>query len=120
MPQRCPGVDAPALAIGKRRNHYAVRAPGIASAFKNAVAETNLPKQPRQFGATATARDAMNAEIHCCREDEDPRQGGAAHGLPVINKSKRMIGMLSLGDVSHSAPVDLLSECIKSISAHHH
>jgi CBS domain-containing protein len=39
--------------------------------------------------------------------------------LPVINKSKRMVGILSLGDVSHSAPTDLLSECIKSVSAHH-
>src|SRR4051794_6342328 len=29
--------------------------------------------------------------------------------LPVINKSKRMVGILSLGDVSHSAPGDLLS-----------
>jgi hypothetical protein len=27
---------------------------------------------------------------------------------------------LSLGDVSHSAPNDLLSECVKSVSAHHH
>jgi predicted transcriptional regulator len=40
--------------------------------------------------------------------------------LPVINKSKRMIGILSLDDVSNSAPGDLLSECIKSVSAHHH
>jgi CBS-domain-containing membrane protein len=40
--------------------------------------------------------------------------------LPVINKSKRMIGILSLGDVSHSASGDLLSECVKSVSAHHH
>jgi CBS domain-containing protein len=39
--------------------------------------------------------------------------------LPVINKSKRMVGMISLGDVSHSAPGDLLSECVKSVSAHH-
>ena len=39
--------------------------------------------------------------------------------LPVINKNKRMIGILSLGDVSHSASTDLLSECIKSVSAHH-
>jgi hypothetical protein len=37
----------------------------------------------------------------------------------VINKSKRMVGILSLGDVSHAAPGDLLSECAKSISAHH-
>ena len=40
--------------------------------------------------------------------------------LPVINKSKRMIGILSLGDVSIRRPGDLLSECVKSVSAHHH
>jgi CBS-domain-containing membrane protein len=39
--------------------------------------------------------------------------------LPVINKSKRMVGILSLGDVSHSARVDVLLECVKRVSAHH-
>jgi len=39
--------------------------------------------------------------------------------LPVINKNKRMVGILSLCDVSNSAPVDLLSECVKSVAAHH-
>src|SRR5436190_19213468 len=34
-------------------------------------------------------------------------------------KIKRMIGILSLGGVSNLAPGDLLSECIKSVSAHH-
>ena len=74
----------------------------------------------------ATARDVMTPEIHCCREDDDLAKAVRhmeelkVRRLPVINKSKRMIGMLSLGDVSHSAPVDLLSECIKSVSAHHH
>ena len=73
----------------------------------------------------ATARDVMTAEIHCCREDDDlakavrHMEGLKVRRLPVINKSKRMVGILSLGDVSQSAPVDLLSECIKSVSAHH-
>ena len=73
----------------------------------------------------ATARDVMTAEIHCCREDDDLAKAVRhmeelkVRRLPVINKSKRMIGILSLGDVSQSAPVDLLSECIKSVSAHH-
>ena len=73
----------------------------------------------------ATARDVMTAEIHCCREDEDLAKAIRhmeelkVRRLPVINNNKRMIGMLSLGDVSHSAPVDLLSGCIKSVSAHH-
>jgi len=71
----------------------------------------------------ATARDVMTAQIHCCREDEDLAKAIRhmeelkVRRLPVINKSKRMIGMLSLGDVSHSAPVELLSECVKSVSA---
>jgi CBS-domain-containing membrane protein len=47
-------------------------------------------------------------------------EGLKVRRLPVINKGKRMVGILSLGDVSHSAPGDLLSEWIKSVSAHHH
>ena len=46
-------------------------------------------------------------------------EAGSSAGLPVINKSKRMVGIISLGDVSHSASGDLLSECVKSVSAHH-
>ena len=74
----------------------------------------------------ATARDVMNPGIHCCREDDDlakavrHMEALKIRRLPVINKSKRMVGILSLGDVSHSAPGDLLSEIVKSVSAHHH
>jgi CBS domain-containing protein len=73
----------------------------------------------------ATARDVMTAKIHCCREDDDLAKAVRhmeelkVRRLPVINKNKRMVGILSLGDVSNSAPVDLLSECVKSVAAHH-
>jgi CBS domain-containing protein len=73
----------------------------------------------------ATARDVMTPEIHCCREDEDLAKAVRhmeqlrVRRLPVINKNKRMTGILSLGDVSHSASTDLVSECVKSVSAHH-
>ena len=73
----------------------------------------------------ATARDVMTSGIHCCREDDELSKAVQhmeqlqIRRLPVINKNKRMVGMLSLGDVGHSASVDLLSECIKSVSAHH-
>ena len=39
--------------------------------------------------------------------------------LPVINKNKRMVGMISLGDVGRLAPNDLLAGCVKSVAAHH-
>ena len=73
-----------------------------------------------------TARNVMTPGIHCCREDDDLAKAVRhmeklkVRRLPVVNNSKRMVGILSLGDVSHSAPDDLLSECMKSVSAHHH
>jgi CBS domain-containing protein len=74
----------------------------------------------------AMARDVMTPGIHCCREDDDLVKAVQhmemlkVRRLPVINKGKRMVGILSLGDVSHSATGNLLSECVKGVSAHHH
>jgi CBS domain-containing protein len=74
----------------------------------------------------ATARDVMSEGIHCCREDDDlakavrHMESLKIRWLPVINKNKRLVGILSLGDISNSAPNDLLSEWAKSVSAHHH
>jgi CBS domain-containing protein len=76
--------------------------------------------------ARMTAREVMTEGIHCCRDDDDLAK--AVHHmdtlrirrLPVINKSRRMVGMISLGDVGQYAAADLVSECVKSVSAHHH
>jgi CBS domain-containing protein len=74
----------------------------------------------------ATAREVMTPGIYCCQEDDDlakavrHMEGLKVRKLPVLNKSKRMVAILSLGDVSHTVPGDLLSECVKSVSAHHH
>ena len=73
----------------------------------------------------AKARDVMTEGIHCCREDDDLAK--AVHHmetlkvrrLPVINKNKRMVGMISLGDISQFAPSDLMTGYVKSVAAHH-
>lgn len=76
--------------------------------------------------ARSTAREVMSPGIHCCREDDDLAKAVRhmeqlqVRRLPVINKSKRMVGILALGDIGRSAPTDLLSACVKSVSAHHH
>jgi CBS domain-containing protein len=73
-----------------------------------------------------TARDVMTEGIHCCREDDDLAKAMQhmeklqLRRLPVINKSKRMVGILSLGDLSTSASTEQLSEWAKSVSSHHH
>ena len=76
---------------------------------------------PRQ----TMARDVMTPGIHCCRDDDDLAKAVRhmeelkVRRLPVINRSKRMVGILSLGDVSHSAPSALVTECVKSVATHH-
>jgi CBS domain-containing protein len=73
----------------------------------------------------ATARDVMTPGIHCCRESDDLAKAVRhmeqlqIRRLPVINANKRMVGMLSLGDLSQAAPTDVLSECVRSVAAHH-
>ena len=73
----------------------------------------------------AVARDVMTAGIHCCREDDDlakavrHMEALRVRRLPVVNKNKRMVGILSLGDIGDAASTDLLSECVKGVSAHH-
>lgn len=75
---------------------------------------------------SATARDVMTAGIHCCREDDDLAKAVRhmeelkIRRLPVIGKNMRMVGMLSVGDVGQSAPIELMSGYVKSVSAHHH
>src|SRR4026208_2419104 len=73
-----------------------------------------------------TAQDVMTEGIHCCSEDDDlakavrHMESLKVRRLPVINKNKRMTGILSLGDLSTSASTELLSEWAKSVSSHHH
>ena len=75
--------------------------------------------------ARATARDVMTAGIHCCREDDDLAKAVRhmeelqIRRLPVINKSRRMVGILALGDIGHSAPGAVVTECVKSVASHH-
>jgi CBS domain-containing protein len=74
----------------------------------------------------AYARDVMTPGIHCCRDDDDLAKAVRhmeqlqLRRLPVINKNKRLVGMLTLGDLSRSASGDLVFECMQSVSAHHH
>jgi CBS domain-containing protein len=72
-----------------------------------------------------TARDVMSEGIVFCRDEEDLEDAvrimeqNKIRRLPVINEQKRMVGMLSLGDVSHSAPHEITGEVTASVSSHH-
>jgi CBS domain-containing protein len=71
------------------------------------------------------ARDVMTKGITYCREEHEIQEAlnlmekHKIRRLPVINAKKRMVGILSLGDVSHAAAQDLTCEMVKAVSAHH-
>jgi len=72
-----------------------------------------------------TARDVMTKDIIYCRTTESVEdaihlmEAKRIRRLPVINEDKRMVGMLSLGDISHCSSQELTGELVKAVSAHH-
>ena len=55
-----------------------------------------------------TARDVMTSGIHCCGEEDDLDKAAAhmeevkVRRLPVINKDKQMVGVLSRHDIARA------------------
>jgi len=75
--------------------------------------------------AKLTARDVMSKGMIFCRDTEEVddavriMEQKKVRRLPVINEDKRMVGMLSIGDISAGAPQSLSGEVMKAVSAHH-
>jgi CBS domain-containing protein len=76
---------------------------------------------PRQ----QTARTVMTAGIVYCRTDQSIddavhlMEDKMIRRLPVIDENKRLVGMLSLSDVSHHASRELSGELVKAVAAPH-
>lgn len=75
--------------------------------------------------SATTARDVMSKGIVYCRDTDTVADAIATmerkqvRRLPVLDANKRMVGMLSLGDISHAASQQQCAEAIKAVSAHH-
>lgn len=74
---------------------------------------------------TLTARDVMSEGVVWCHEDQELAdaallmQDKKVRRLPVINDSKRMVGILALGDVWHTTPDRMSAELMSRVSDHH-
>jgi CBS domain-containing protein len=72
-----------------------------------------------------TARDVMSKGIVFCRDTEEIEDAvrimeqKKIRRLPVLDEKKRMVGMLSLGDISHAASHEISGEMAAAVSAHH-
>lgn len=75
--------------------------------------------------SSLTARDVMTEGIAWCWEDDDlntavqKMEQQQLRRLPVMNSEKRMVGILSLGDISHSLAFKHSGEFASAVSAHH-
>jgi CBS domain-containing protein len=78
-------------------------------------------KDPASF----TARDLMSGPILYCRSDEDIEdavrimEDHQVRRLPVIDENKRMVGMLSLGDIASSTDRAFSGEVTQMVAEHH-
>lgn len=67
-------------------------------------------------------RDVMSQDIKYCFEDDDIDDVAHNMGdlqirrLPVLSKDKRLIGIVSIGDVTQTTDTDVAGETISSIS----
>jgi CBS domain-containing protein len=75
--------------------------------------------------ATTTARDVMSKGIIYCRESDDlgdaieTMEKKKVRRLPVINSKKRMVGILALGDISHTPERKTMGEVMFAVAEHH-
>ena len=71
----------------------------------------------------ATARDVMSKGIFYCRDTQEVADAARTmedkkvRRLPVINQDKRLVGILSLGDISRSSERALCGEIVQAVAA---
>lgn len=72
-----------------------------------------------------TANDVMTRDVVSCSADDDISQtiemmeAKQIRRMPVVNSHKGLVGMLTLGDISHKVGKDLSGELLRAVSGHH-
>ncbi|WP_026613868.1 CBS domain-containing protein [Ensifer aridi] len=74
-----------------------------------------------KMGGNTTVRQVMSERIYYCFEDEDVDQAANAmaehqvHRLPVLNRDKRLVGIVALADLARSG-TDAVKRAVQGIS----
>jgi CBS domain-containing protein len=69
-----------------------------------------------------TAREIMTADVQCCRDDQNVGDVLKEMGdqqirrLPVINQERKLVGIVSLGDLSHEAKAKQAGKALEEIT----
>ena len=81
-----------------------------------AVAEGKSPDTP--------VRDVMTREVLYCFDDQEVKEIARNMGdvkvrrLPVVNRDKRLVGIISVGDLAQNKELELTASAVTNISKH--
>lgn len=77
-------------------------------------------------GPKTVVRDVMSPGISYCFNDQQVSEAAQLmeekqiRRLPVLNREKRMVGILSMGDISQHASGRVSAEVLKAVTKHGH
>ena len=109
-------IDAGALPVGE--NDRLVGMNTDRDIALRAVAQGKGPDTP--------VRDVMSKEVKYCYEDEDLEHVDENMGelqvrrLPVVNRDKRLVGIVSLGDIARSEDHGTTGQATEQVSKREH
>ena len=75
--------------------------------------------------AIMDAKDVMTRDVVCCSPSDDVKtaievmQVNKVRRLPVMNSRKTVVGMLSMGDISHKLTKKRSGGLLRVVSGHH-
>ena len=75
-------------------------------------------------GPDTPVREVMSAEVKYCFEDEDLDHVAKNMGdirvrrLPVVSRDKRLVGILSLGDLARKEKPETAASAVRGVSQH--
>ena len=73
-------------------------------------------------GPDTPVREVMSSEVKYCYDDEELEHVADNMGenkirrLPVVNRDKRLVGIVSLGDVARSEKTKVAGEAVRGVS----
>ena len=74
------------------------------------------------LGPESLVRDVMSGDVKYCFEDQDLEEVTRNMGdiqvrrLPVLDREKRLVGIIALGDIARARPADGTAEALHHIS----
>lgn len=122
--------DTPVRDIAKRMRKYDVGAIPVQADGKLVGIVTDRDITCRALANSGnvdamTAKDVMSKKVISCSLEDNiasaikTMEAKKVRRLLVTNSGKGVVGMLSLGDVSHKVSKQLSGEMLRAVSAHH-